>query len=114
MGRWLLINGFACTSTIYYFALYVTCPGVDPGISLAMASQFLVCRLVKSCDAISVLRMRSRATPSVEEGSITQMSFVLTGIQDFFTTKSLKEKFTEYNFSDIYLIYLIVITILLI
>ena len=46
---------------------------VVPGMSLEMASQFFVSRLEKSDDAISVFKMRSRVTPTLDDGSMLQL-----------------------------------------
>ena len=40
-----------------------------PGMSLAIASQFFVSNVVKSEDAIKVLRIKSSVTPIRDEGS---------------------------------------------
>ena len=48
--------------------------GVVPGINLAMASQFLELRVLKSADAIKVFRIRSRVTPTRDDGSTVLMT----------------------------------------
>ena len=49
---------------------------VIPGINLDIASQFFVSKLVKSDDAIRVFRMRSRVTPTRDDGS-TPLLFIV-------------------------------------